>query len=308
VQRGDNLQSLTLGSNITSVLLQGVLKKHTSEVNLASERLATGLRINRPSDDVGGYVYSEKLNSKIRGTDVAIRNVSDGIAVSDTGSKSLTNVLDNLKEIKKLVTAAGSKTDEEKNADQITINNLVQEIGDLRNKTEHNGIFLLQGTYNKTIQTGPDANNTYALNFTTGSWDGADIDVTTFGSTAPTDIGKLGYQSTKALNNISVSTTVPSLGGALGSAVTDLGDLDKMIRNVTVMKASFTARNNALSSTKNYLSDNKTTLENAKDNFTEADTGAETARLSISQILQQSVVSLLAQANASPQIALSLIP
>lgn len=310
MQRGDNLQSLTLGSNLTSILLQGVLRKHTADVNQASERLGTGLRINRPSDDAAGYVYSEKLDAKIRGTDVAQRNVNDGIAALDTADTALTTVMDNVQRIREIVVAAlgGGQTTAEKDAGQIEINNLVKEIEDLRSNTEHNGVSLLQGGYNVTIQNGPDSNNTYALDLRSGTWDGADIDVASTGTGAG-NLGKLGYDTTKALNNFSVSVNVNNRAGNSGSAATgDLDELDKIIRNVAAMQSSISAKNNRLSSDYNFLSDNKSNLESAKSNVTDADIALETTRLSVSQVLQQSAVSLLAQANSSPQIALSLIP
>lgn len=307
---GDNLQSLSFGSNITSVLLQGVLKKHTANVNQASERLGTGLRINRPSDDAAGYVYSEKLNSKIRGTDVAQRNVNDGIAALKTADTSMTTVMDNVQRIREIFVAAlgGGQTQAELDAGQIEINNLVDEIGDLRNNTNHNGTSLLKGGYNVDIQNGPDSNNTYALDLRSGTWDGVDIDTASSGSTG-SDIGKLGYQSSKSLNKFSISLNVNNRNNTVGTASSnDLDDLDKIIRNISGMQSSISAKQNRLTSDYNFLTDNKLNLESAKSNVTDADIAHETTRLSVSQVLQQSAVSLLAQANSSPQIALSLIP
>lgn len=291
--------------------MQGALRTHTKNVGIASERLATTFRINRPSDDAAGYVYSEKLDSKIRGTDAAQRNVNDGISMLDTGDTALNTVMDNVQRIREIVVEAlgGGQTGAELDAAQIEINNLVSEITDLRNNTEHNGRKLLDGSFNVNIQNGPDDNNTYALDMRKGSWNGVDVNVSTIGSAA-TDIGSLGYQSTKRLDQISVSLNVGNNGGAApGAAVSgDLTDLDTMIRNISGMQSSVSARRNRLSSDYNFLTDNKFNLESAKSNVTDADIALESTRLSIYQVMQQSAVSLLAQANSSPQLALSLIP
>lgn len=300
-----------MASNIDSLIVQRALGSHTKNVNLSTERLATGFRVNRPSDDAAAYIYSEKLDAQVRGMDAAQRNINDGIATLDTADTSLTTVLDNLQRIREIVVEAngGGQTAAELDAGQIEINNLVQEISDLRTTTEFNGRRLLDGTFNQNIQNGPNNGNTYALDFSTAGWNRMNL-----GVASSTTIGDLGYYaaadtSTKALNMISVSTGVASLGGATtGVAATDLDRLDRLIRNASSMQASTSARRNRLSSDYNFLTDQKFNYESAKSNVMDADIALESTRLTINQVLQQSAVSLLAQANSSPQLALSLIP
>jgi flagellin len=142
---------------------------------------------------------------------------------------------------------------------------------------------------------------------TTGSWDGVSVDVT---ATSPTDIGTLGYLASKRLDRMSISINVANRGsGARVLPVPgDLTDLDTMIKNLTTMQASVSSKRNRLSSDYNFLTDSKFSLEAAKSNVMDADIATESTRLTINQVLQQSAVSLLAQANSSPQLALSLIP
>jgi flagellin len=308
---GDSLQGLSINTNIDSLFIQRALGLHTREVNQSTERLATGLRINRPSDDSGGYVYGVKLDSLIRGSSAAQRNINDGISALDTGDTALTTILDNVQRIREIMVEAlgGTPSQAELDGGQIEINNLVAEISDLSTNTEYNGKKLLDGTFNINIQNGSGDGDNYALNMTSGSWSGLNVNVSNIGSTAG-DIGSLGYQSNKRLDQISISVNVGNNGGGASTvaAGSDLTDLDKMIKNLSTMQASISAKRNRLSSDYNFLTDSKYNFESAKSNVMDADIASESSRLTVNQVLQQSAVSLLAQANSSPQLALSLIP
>ena len=305
------MQALRINTNIDSLFIQRALGIHTRNVDESTKRLATGFRINKPSDDAPGYVYSEKLNSQIRGSSAAQRNINDALAAVDTGNDALETVLDNVQRIREIIVEAngGSKTQAVLDAGQIEINNLVTEISDLRTNTEYNGRKLLDGTFNVNVQNGPSNGNTYALDMRTGTWDGLDVNVSAIGSAAG-DIGKLGYKATKRLDQMSISINVANNGGgALTAPVAgDLTSLDSMIKNLSTMQASVSAKRNRLSSDYNFLTDSKFNLEKAKSNVMDTDVASESSRLTINQVLQESAVSLLAQDNSSSQLALSLIP
>ena len=89
------MQGLRINTNIDSLFIQRALGIHTRNVDESTKRLATGFRINKPSDDAAGYVYSEKLNSQIRGSSAAQRNINDALAGLDTGNDALEIVLGN---------------------------------------------------------------------------------------------------------------------------------------------------------------------------------------------------------------------
>ncbi|MFM7457878.1 MAG: flagellin, partial [bacterium] len=267
---GDSLQGLRINTNIDSLIIQRALGIHTKEVNQATERLSTGLRINRPSDDSRGYVYGVKLDSQIRGASAAQRNINDGISALDSGDTALDTVIGNVQRIRELVVEAlgGTATSTELDAGQAEINELVRKISDLRTNAKHNGQNLLQGTFNINVQTGYNDGDQYALNMTSGTWGGVDVNV----SSSSSAIGTLGYQTNKQLDLISISTTVPRNGGGTGLAVgADLNNLDQMINNLTTMQSSISAKRNRLSSDYNFLTDSKFNFEKAKSNVMDAD-------------------------------------
>lgn len=316
------MQSLVLGTNIDSLIVQSSLSTHTRNVNISTERLATGFRINKPSDDAAGYVYSEKLDSRIRGIDVAQRNINDGIALLDTADSSLTTVVDNLQRIRELIVEAegGGQTPAELDAAQIEINELVTEIDDLRQNTEFNGRRLLdpKAWFSTTLQIGPDSNDTYNIDFTNlisidierAVDGGAGFPTPDIALTAGTDTGFIGSDNFFALNKISLSTTVASQDGNITTGIVggELDSIDGMIDNVSNMQATVAAKRNRLSSEFNFLTDEKFNLEAAKSNVMDADIALESTKLTVNQVLQQSAVTLLAQANAAPNLALALIP
>lgn len=302
------------------MIVQSALSKHTANVNTSTERLATGFRINRPSDDSAGYVYSEKLDSQIRGIDVSQRNINDGIALLDTADSALTTVVDNLQRIRELVVeaAGGGQTDPQLDASQIEINELVDEIDDLNTNTQFNGRNLLDGTFSINLQIGPNANDTYAIDFSdTNPNDDEKIHLTT--STFATgvgaelaDEGDIGFGAGMALYDISLSPNVQDRAGTIGGlsagGTDELTALDQMISNLSGNQAVVAAKRNRLSSEFNYLTDQKFNLESAKSNVMDADIALESTKLTVNQVLQQSAVTLLAQANAAPNLALALIP
>ncbi len=305
------MQGLRVNTNIDSLIIQRALGLHTREVNQSTERLATGLRINRPSDDSGGYVYGVKLDSQIRGASAAQRNINDGISALDSSDTALDTIISNMQRVRELVVEAlgGTPSSAELDAGQTEINQLVTKISDLRSSAQYNGKNLLDGTFNIDVQTGSNDGDKYALDMRSGVWGGVDVNV----SSSDSAIGTLGYQTTKRLDRISISTTVPPINGGTATGVVsgadgDLDNLDQMIQNLSTMQSSVSAKRNRLSSDYNFLTDSKFNFEKAKSNVMDADIATESSRLTVNQVLQQSAVSLLAQANSSPQLALSLIP
>jgi flagellin len=106
------------------------------------------------------------------------------------------------------------------------------------------------------------------------------------------------------------SANVKTLSGATSSSATTnaLSRLDTMIRNVSRMRSQGGAYENALSSSMDYLDKYSESLQAARSRVQDVDVAAESAKTSKAQILQQSAATMLTQANATPQIALNLLP
>jgi len=278
-------------------------------VQKSIERLSTGYRINRAGDDAAGLSISQKMTTLIRGMDQARRNISDGVGMISTIDGALGTVQDNLQRIRELTVQAlnGTNSNDERDAIQREINERVTAINDMGTQAQFNGVNLLKGTQNITLQIGANDGNNLTMLTTAGLT--ADIgfrvdhNSTTFGS--------LGEGATVSLSAFTVgSANVKTVSGNTSATATAnaLLNLDSMINNISRMRSVVGAYENSLGSNMDYLDRYSESLRGARSRVQDVDVAAESADTSRAQILQQSAAAMLGQANATPQIALNLLP
>jgi flagellin len=132
----------------------------------AMERLSTGIRINSAKDDAAGLAIALRMTADIRGTAVAIRNANDGISLSQTAEGGLGQINDILQRMRELAVQSsnGTAAADNRAASQLEVTQLKQEIDTIANRTNFNGIKLLDGTAAKlNIQTGVNAGDMMTL-------------------------------------------------------------------------------------------------------------------------------------------------
>ena len=300
-----------INTNTQSLFAQRALRTNTKMVGSSIEKLSTGSRINRAGDDAAGLSIAEKMTTLIRGMDQAQRNIGDGVAMISTIDGALGVVQDNLQRIRELTVQAlnGTNGDDEKDAIQREINERIIAINDMGANATFNGVSLLRNTADITLQSGPNQGNTLILqtqaNTATASR-GFFIDHTA------TYSGSLGEgTSGLALSTFTVgSINVKTVSGVTSATATTtaLGRLDAMIKNVSRMRSQGGAYENALGSSIEFLDRYSESLRSARSRVQDVDVAAESANTSKAQILQQSAATMLTQANATPQIALNLLP
>jgi flagellin len=272
------------------------------------EKLSTGSRINRAGDDAAGLSISQKSTTLINGMDQAQRNIGDGLAMISTIDGALGVVQDNLQRIRELTVQAanGTNGNDEKDAIQREINERVTAINDMGANATFNGVSLLRSTTDITLQNGANDGNTLVLQTASGTVAnrGFFIDFSSTGS------GSLG-EGAIALSTFTVgSTSVKTLSGTTSATATStaLSKLDAMIKNVSRMRSQSGAYENALSSSMEYLDKYSESLQGARSRVQDVDVASESAEFTRGQILQQTAAAMLGQANASPQLALNLLP
>jgi flagellin len=217
-------------------------------------------------------------------------------------------VQDNLQRIRELTVQAlnGTNGSDEKDAIQREINERIISINDMGANATFNGVSLLRSTTDITLQNGPNDGNTLVLRTAAGTVANAGffIDFTSTGS------GSLG-EGAIALSTFTIgSANVKTVSGATSAIATStaLGRLDTMIQNISRMRSQGGAYENSLSSSMEYLDRYSENLQSARSRVRDVDVAAESAQTSKAQILQQSAATMLTQANATPQIALNLLP
>lgn len=137
--------SITVNTNMSSIIAQRSLYKATNKMNTALERLSTGLRINSSKDDAAGSAISTKLEYKMSSYDVAKDNAQMGQSMLDTANGTLSNINSMLQRIRDLSEQASNGTygEDERKAMQAEIDGLTEEIYRIKNTTEFNGKKIL---------------------------------------------------------------------------------------------------------------------------------------------------------------------
>jgi flagellin len=162
-----------INTNVSSLNAQRNLTGSGLALATALQRLSSGLRINSAKDDAAGLAISERFNTQIRGSDVAQRNASDGISLSQTAEGSLAEVANNLQRIRELAVQARNGTNSA--SDRAALDNEVQqlkaEIDRVAGSASFNGVKLLDGTFTSSVfQVGANAGETiYVNNLTNAS-------------------------------------------------------------------------------------------------------------------------------------------
>ena len=297
---------IIINTNTQSLFAQRSLRTNTKMVEKSIERLSTGFRINRAGDDAAGLSITQKMTTLIRGMDQAKRNIGDGIAMISTLDGALSTVQDNLQRIRELAVQAynGTNSQDELAAIQREINERVQAIDDMGNQAKFNGVNLLDGQQDITLQIGAEDANQLVMQTSLGTTDvGFQVNFSTSTN------GSIGQGSTITLSEFSIgSTGVSSLSGTTVATANGLTQLDTMINNISRMRSTVGAYENSLQSNLDYLDRYAESLRGARSRIMDADIAAESSEVTKAQILQQSAATMLTQANSTPQLALNLLP
>ncbi len=278
--------ALTINTNVASLNAQRNLSNSQGALNKSMQRLSSGLRINSAKDDAAGLAISDRMTSQIRGLNQAARNANDGISLAQTAEGALqetTNILQRMRELA-VQSANDTNTDADRASLDAEFSQLISEIDRIAGTTSFNGKVLLSGGF---------ATGTGSAVFQVGANAGQTITVNIDGATASV----LG-------SGTMISATGVSTGAAAGSAISLV---DAAIGQVDTIRGDLGAVQNRFESTIANLSNVSENLSAARSRILDADIAAETSAMTKFNILQQAGVSILAQANQAPQLALSLL-
>jgi flagellin len=162
VFNGEITMPQIINTNIASLNAQRNLDKAQSGNDTALQRLSSGLRINSAKDDAAGLSISTRFDAQISGTSVAIRNAGDGISLSQTAEGALDSITSNLQRVRELAVQAanGTNDDIDREALNAEAQQLISEIQRTSESTTFNGINLLDGSFDTSLQVGANAGQT----------------------------------------------------------------------------------------------------------------------------------------------------
>jgi len=280
--------SLVINTNVASINAQRNLNKTQSSLNTSLARLSSGMRITAAKDDAAGLAISEKLRAQIRGLSQAERNAQDGISLVQTAEGALNEVSGSLVRMRELAVQASTGTlgTEERGYLNDEFNALMTEIDRIAEVTEFNGKYLLNGASSGGVSFQVGLNNV--------SNDRISVSIS---STKAASIG--GDSAASSISAQSISTVT--------NAQNSLGVIDEAIKDISNVRGHLGAAQNRLQTTVNNLATQRENLSSANSRIRDVDVASETVAMTRSQILMQAGVSVLAQSNQLPSMALSLI-
>jgi flagellin len=274
--------SISIRTNVASLNAQNNLSQTQNTLNDSLAKLSSGYRITKAGDDAAGLGISTKLESQIRSYAQATRNANDGISVIQSSEAALNesaNILTRLRELA-MQSASDGIGNTERGYVDTEAQALVSELDRMAQTTEYNGTKLLNGSASTLdFQVGLFSSSNDAITFTT-------IDAT---------VGASGL-------NVSGLAL-----GAKASALAALASIDSALQAVSSARATLGANGNRMQSAINNIQAFSESLSAADSRIKDVDVAAETSNMSRQQILMQAGVSVLAQANQMPQMALKLL-
>jgi flagellin len=298
-----------INTNLLSLNAQRNASSAQSSLAASMQRLSSGLRVNSARDDAAGLAIAERMNSQVKGMNVAMRNANDGISLAQTAEGAMGKVNDMLQRMRELAvqSANGTNNTDDRTALNNEFTQLQSEITRLTTNTTFNGQAVLTNTTAFNFQVGANAtaNDTITISgqnmlgtaTAAGKNDGALAEVA---NGTNTDILAVGTAGTGATYDLYTGTGTK---GALDS----IAKIDQAIAQVNVARSTFGAAQNRFDAVIESLG---TAVENqsaARSRIMDADYAMETANLSRAQILQQAGTAMIAQANQQPQQVLQLL-
>ena len=274
--------SLSVNTNNAAINAFNNLSRTDSALQVSMNRLSSGLKVQTAADDAAGFVVSQYLSNQAGGYSVAISNGQNAVSVLQTAMGALNESSQILQTMEQLATQSangGAADATAQAADQQQFSALQSELDQIAHTTTFGKTQLLDGTYNGTFQIG-------AYNAT---FDQINVAITAVDSTT------LGVGAGAA----SVGTTA--------AAQTAITAVQTALSNLNTIQATLGATQNEVQGIVSNLTVGQQNLTAASSRITDTNMAQEMTNFTAKQILMQTGESMLAQANAAPQLVLKLL-
>ena len=274
--------ALTILTNLAALNTKRHLEESSETYAQSAERIATGKRINKSSDDAAGLSIATSIEGQVRSIQQARRNSQDALSlmqVAEGGMNEMSNLLIRLRELS-IQASSDTVGDSERKIINFETVQIKQEMDRLSESTHYFDTPLLNGKgKNFVFQIGPDNNENNRLEY-----DASKLDLST---------------SNLGLSDVDLTD--------IDSARDSLESIDNAVKTLAEPRAQLGALQSRLHSISSSLSVYEENMSAAKSRIIDADIATETANAVKSQVLQKAGVAILAQANMQPSLALKLI-
>ena len=283
--------ALKIFNNPSSINAQRLLAANSERLAKSVERISSGVRINKASDDAAGLAVSEALRSDIRAMRQAMRNANDGISMINVTEGALNEQSSILIRLRELASQSSTGTvgSTERQTIQLEFNSLRNEVDRITQSTTFNGQGLIDGA----LASGVTSSNHVVLQIGINSNSNSQINLN------------------KEMNLSAITSTALSIQNlsltSIDSALTALASLNTAISSVAQGRGKVGAVQNRLARTISNISISVENLQAAESQIRDADIAEEIALLTRNQIMVQASTAMVGQANLIPQSILQLL-
>ena len=288
----NNSMATTVANNLTS---------HYGNLKTTTERLSTGLRVNSAADDAAGLAIRELMRTDIAALQQGVRNANDAISLLQTADGALGIIDEKLTRMKELAEQAATGTYD--STQRLMIESeyqaMASEITRIANATDFNGIHLLNGNLSSSTHDGSGMTSTGKMKVHFGSANDSAEDYYYI---------QIGTSTASALGvgNEAVSTDGRTIS-TQEAAQKALVAVTNAVVSKDKIRAHLGALQNRLENTISNLTTQTQNLQAAESRISDVDVATEMTAFVRNQILTQSAVAMLSQANSMPQMAMQLI-
>ena len=289
-----------MASNVANTLTS-----HYGNLQTSTKRLSTGLRVNSAADDAAGLAIRELMRTDITALQQGVRNANDAISLIQTADGALGVIDEKLTRMKELAEQAATGTYD--STQRLMIESeyqaMASEITRIANATDFNGIHLLNGNLSSSTHNGAGMTSTgkMKIHFGTANDSAEDYYYIQIGTSTASALG-VGNQATSfstAADARTVSTQAQAQKALVG--------LTNAVVSKDKIRAHLGALQNRLENTISNLTTQSENLQAAESRISDVDVATEMTSFVRNQILTQSAVAMLSQANSMPQMAMQLI-
>ncbi len=290
-----------INNNSMATNVANTLTSHYSDLQTSTERLSTGLRVNSAADDAAGLAIRELMRTDITALQQGVRNANDAISLLQTADGALAVIDEKLTRMKELAEQAATGTYD--STQRLMIESeyqaMASEITRIANATDFNGIHLLDGNLSSDTHDGSTMTSTGKMKVHFGSANDSaeDYYYIQIGTSTASALG-VGNQAV-GTDGRTISTQ-EAAQKALVAVTSAVVSKDKI-------RAHLGALQNRLENTVSNLTTQAENLQAAESRISDVDVATEMTKFVRNQILTQSSVAMLSQANSMPKMAMQLI-
>ena len=291
-----------INHNQMAANVANTLTEHYSNLQTSTQRLSSGLRINSAADDAAGLAIRELMRTDVAALQQGVRNANDAISLIQTADGALGVIDEKLTRMKELAEQAATGTYD--STQRLMIDSeyqaMASEITRIANATDFNGIHLLDGNLSGDTHDGSDLTATGKMKIHFGTMNDSDEDYyyIQIGTSTASALG-VGNSAAEGSLAYTVSTQ-----NAAQSALVGINDA---VVSKDAIRAHLGALQNRLENTISNLTTQAENLQAAESRISDVDVATEMTNFVRNQILTQSAVAMLSQANSMPQMAMQLI-